>query len=68
MLRTKQFPRANEEYEALAKGGKNWATWKKIYKKSQGNKRVQAAVSGDGAGFGGATTADDYHPQSAPPA
>ena len=54
MLKTKQFPRANEDYEALTKTNKTWAKWKEIYKKAQGNERVQAAVSGDGAGFGGA--------------
>mmetsp|Transcript_56815 Transcript_56815/g.169640 ORF Transcript_56815/g.169640 Transcript_56815/m.169640 type:complete len:371 (-) Transcript_56815:306-1418(-) len=68
MLKTKQFPRANEEYEALAKEEKNWSAWKKIYKKAQGNERVQAAVSGDSAGFGGAATAHGDHPQPAPPA
>jgi len=68
MLRTKQFPRANEEYEAKAEEDKNWATWKKTYKKAQGNERVQAAVSGNGAGFGGAATTDDNLPRAAPPA
>ena len=67
MLKTKQFPRANEEYEALAKANKTWAEWKKIYKKAQGNERVQAAVSGDGAGFSGAAMAGNIPPTPVPP-
>ena len=58
MLKTQQFPRANDEYEALARSSKTWTAWKEVYKKAQGAERVQVAITGGGTGFGGAAPAD----------
>ena len=66
MLKTQQFPRANDEYEALARSSKTWTAWKEVYKKAQGAERVQVAITGGGTGFGGAAPADPT--QSSKPA
>lgn len=47
MLKTKQFPRANEDYERLKRAEKTWDGWKIIYKRAQEDARVTQVAAGD---------------------
>jgi hypothetical protein len=52
MLSTQQFPRTNDEYEALDVANKTWPTWKTMYKKAQGKERVRVKAVGGKSSFG----------------
>ena len=68
MLTTAQFPRANEDWEALPKADKTWTEWKKVYKKAQKATGVNDLATGGTTQFGKANAATETGEKKAPPA
>ncbi len=64
MLSMQQPPKTTSDYKDLPTNQKTWATWKTLYKATQGKKRIRAkAASGmdsfGGSNAGGANDAQD---------
>ena len=57
MLTTKQFPRANDEWEERAEQDKTWTQWKLAYKKSHAQAIIKVQVNEVTAKFGAANSA-----------
>ena len=63
VLGSQQYPRATEDWEALATSAKTWTAWKKAYRAAHIARKRQLLASGTSEPFGGAHAASTLPPE-----